>query len=253
MALIELQDVSKAFGGLKAVDRVSLSVQDGQISGLIGPNGAGKTTLFNLISGFLPLDSGRIKYRSQDITKMPPHKLCNIGMVRSWQDVRLFYRIGVLDNILIAMPRQSGENVLNLFLKPGKVRKENLENLDKALSYLELVGLIDKAGETAQELSFAEQKLLSICRLLATGSDLLLLDEPMAGLDMATAEDRMFPLIRNLVETEGKTVCIVEHSVSVISTLCQWIFFLDHGKLIREGTPTEIMSDTNLGKIYFGV
>lgn len=251
--LLEVKDISKNFGGLRAVDNVSFTVEQGKISGLIGPNGAGKTTVFNLITRFLPLDSGHIYFRSQDITELPPYELVDMGVVRSWQGLRLFYRMTVIDNILMAMPHQKGENIFTTVFAFRAVSKGQRELQKRALSYLDFVKLAGKAGELVQNLSFAEQKLLSIARLLATEAELFLLDEPTSGMDIATVKDIMFPLISNLVRKQGKTVCIVEHSLDVVRELCDWVLFLDQGQMVAQGTASQIMSDPRLGKIYFGI
>lgn len=252
MALLEAKEISRNFGGLKAVDNVSLSLEEKRITGLIGPNGAGKTTMFNMLTGFLTPDKGKIYYRSRDITGMPPYRLVSLGIARSWQGVRLFYELPAIDNVLMAIPHQTGENALLALFTPFKLSSELRSNVEKALSYLEFVKLTDKAGEIVANLSYAEQKLLSVARLLATEASLLLLDEPMSGIDLNTMQKIMFPLIHNLVEQKGKTVCIVEHNLDVVKACCDWVHFMDQGKLIAQGPPAEIMTNPELGHIYFG-
>ena len=251
--MLEVKGISKSFVGLKALDDVSLNIEEERIVGIIGPNGAGKTTLFNVVSGFIPPDRGQVYYRSRDITKLPAYRMPEIGIARSWQGVRLICQLTVLDNILMAIPKQKGENIFLTLFTPRQVAKEDHENRKKALSYLEAVHLADKASELAKNLSYAEQKLLSLARLLATESELLMLDEPTSGMDIRTIESVMFPIIKELLDRYGKTVCIVEHSIDVIRNLCHWVFFIDQGRLIASGTPEEIISDPDLGKIYFGV
>ncbi len=252
MALLEAKEISKSFGGLKAVDNVSVSLEEKRITGLIGPNGAGKTTMFNVLTGFLPPDRGKIYYRSRDITGMPPYRLVHLGIARSWQGVRLFYELTALDNVLMAIPRQTGENAVMALFVPFRLRREQKNNVEKAMSSLEFVNLADKAGEIVANLSFAEQKLLSVARLLATEANLLLLDEPMSGMDLATTQKVMYPLIHSLVEQKGKTVCIVEHNLDVVKACCEWVYFMDQGKLIAQGPPLEIMANPELGHVYFG-
>lgn len=251
--MLEVKGISKSFGGLKALDNVSLRIKEERIVGIIGPNGAGKTTLFNVISGFIPPDKGRIYCRSRDITKLPAYRMSGIGIVRSWQGVRLIYQLTVLDNVMMAIPNQKGESVFLTIFGPRCVAKDDQENRKKALQYLEIVNLVDKAGELVQHLSYPEQKLLSLARLLATESEFIMLDEPTSGMDMRSIERVMLPVIRELVERYRKTVCIVEHSIDVIRNLCHWIFFIDQGRLIASGTPEGIISDPELGEIYFGV
>ena len=249
--ILQLAGVSKSFGGLKAVNQCSLDLQTGEIIGLIGPNGAGKTTLFNVITGFYSPDEGSIKFAGKDITNLPAHQITNLGIARSFQDLRLFAHLTVLDNVLVARPRQTGESLVGIFLHFQRVAKEEKENRQKALAYLEFVGLADRAEELAVNLSYAEQKLLSLARLLATEAQLILLDEPASGLDPKVMED-LFPLVKELVKY-GKTICIVEHNMEVIRAMVDEIVFLNAGRIIARGSPEEIMKSPELAEIYFGV
>jgi branched-chain amino acid transport system permease protein len=249
-ALLRLEGVSKNFGGLKAVNQCTLDLKDGEIVGLIGPNGAGKTTLFNVITGFYPTETGAVHFSGKDISRLPPHRITDLGIARSFQDVRLFHNMTVLDNVLVARPRQAGENLLWIFLRFGQVSREERENREKAMGYLEFVGLAGQAGELAGNLSFAEQKLLSLARLLATEARLVLLDEPASGLDSKVMEN-LFPLVKDLVKF-GKTICIVEHNMEVIRAMVDEIVFLNEGEVLARGTPEEIMKAPELAEIYFG-
>ncbi len=249
-ALLRLEGVSKNFGGLKAVSQCTLDLKDGEIVGLIGPNGAGKTTLFNVITGFYPTETGAVHFSGKDISRLPPHRITDLGIARSFQDVRLFHNMTVLDNVLVARPSQTGENLLWIFLRFGQVSREEKENREKAMGYLEFVGLAGQAGELAGNLSFAEQKLLSLARLLATEARLILLDEPASGLDSKVMEN-LFPLVKDLVKF-GKTICIVEHNMEVIRAMVDEIVFLNEGKVLARGTPEEIMKAPELAEIYFG-
>jgi branched-chain amino acid transport system permease protein len=248
--LLQLDGVSKNFGGLKAVNHCTLGLKDGEIVGLIGPNGAGKTTLFNVITGFYPTETGAIHFSGQDISRLSPHRITHLGIARSFQDVRLFHNMTVLDNVLVARPKQTGENLLWIFLRFGQVSREEKENREKAMAYLEFVGLAGQAGELARNLSFAEQKLLSLARLLATEARLILLDEPASGLDSKVMEN-LFPLVKDLVKF-GKTICIVEHNMEVIRAMVDEIIFLNEGKVLARGTPEQIMKAPELAEIYFG-
>jgi branched-chain amino acid transport system permease protein len=248
--LLQLEGVSKNFGGLKAVNHCTLDLKDGEIVGLIGPNGAGKTTLFNVITGFYPTETGAIHFSGQDISRLSPHRITHLGIARSFQDVRLFHNMTVLDNVLVARPKQTGENLLWIFLRSGQVSREEKENREKAMAYLEFVGLAGQAGELARNLSFAEQKLLSLARLLATEARLILLDEPASGLDSKVMEN-LFPLVKDLVKF-GKTICIVEHNMEVIRAMVDEIVFLNEGKVLARGTPEQIMKAPELAEIYFG-
>jgi branched-chain amino acid transport system permease protein len=251
LTLLEVQGISKSFGGLKAVDDFSMTLEQGRVTALVGPNGCGKTTAFNLITGFLKPEQGRIIFQNQDITRVPAYRLPPIGLVRSWQDVRNFYGMTVLDNVLMANQRQSGELLRKLFFTPWQVRKEEGQNLEKALFYLDKVGLRKKRWEIARNLSYAEQKLLAIARLLSTGAEVLLLDEPSSGVDPNWVE-RLMAIIRNLAES-GKTICIVEHNLEVVRGVSDTVYFMAEGKKIAQGKAEELMADPKLGEIYFGI
>jgi branched-chain amino acid transport system permease protein len=241
--------LSKHFGGVVAVDGVDIELRSGRITGLIGPNGAGKTTAFNLLTGFLKPNAGRIEFKGRDVTGLRPHRLVRAGMARSFQDLRLFRKMTVLENVLVALPAQSGDRVAAVFLRPGRVRQEERDNIERALGVLRFVGLDAKANELAEDLSYAEEKLLVIARLLATGADVLLFDEPLSGLDPHTLRE-LLPVIRKLAD-QGKTVCIIEHNLDVIKGLCDVVYFLDEGRVLRVGTPEELVTDPELAARYF--
>jgi branched-chain amino acid transport system permease protein len=250
-SLLEVQGLSRSFGGLKAVDDFSMTLEKAKVTALVGPNGCGKTTAFNLVTGFLKPDQGRIFFQQKDITNLPAHKMPHIGIVRSWQDVRNFQGMTVLDNVLVANQDQSGERLRKLFFTPWRVKKEENENLEKALFYLDKVGLLKKRWEIARNLSYAEQKLLAIARLLSTGAEVLLLDEPSSGVDPNWVK-RLMGIIRDLAEA-GKTVCIVEHNLEVVRGVSDTVYFMAEGKKISQGKAEELMADPKLGEIYFGV
>jgi branched-chain amino acid transport system permease protein len=248
--LMELEEVSRSFGGIQAVQRCSLALQAGRITGLIGPNGAGKTTVFNLMTGFYHPDRGRIRFEAREITDLPAHRIPGLGIGRSFQDLRLFNRMTVLENVLVACPSPVGERIRGIFLHPRKIREESRANLEKARAFLRFVGLEGRADELAEDLSFAEQKLLSLARLLATEAELLLLDEPTSGLDPVFMES-LYPIVKALVRY-GKTVCIVEHNMDVIRAVVDEVIFMNQGEVIARGSPEEIMNAPELAEIYFG-
>jgi ABC-type branched-subunit amino acid transport system ATPase component len=252
MVIFEAIEVCKSFGGLRAVDQVSFKLEDDKINGFIGPNGAGKTTLFNLMTGFLPVDKGRFLYHSEDITNLKSHKIMKKGIARSWQQVRLFEELTVLENILVALPKTAGDNPIEALLPWGNITDRTKRDLEKARSYLEFVGLADAANKAVNDLSFPEQKLVAIARLLATEARLLLLDEPMSGLDMKMLENTLLPLVDRLTNQERRTICIIEHSIDVIRRLCDWVYFLSSGRLIAQGQPQELIENPQLAEIYFG-
>jgi branched-chain amino acid transport system permease protein len=248
--LLEASGLTKSFGGIRALSNLSLVLPQGTITGLIGPNGAGKTTAFNVITGFLPPDGGTVFYRGVEITGLAPYRVARLGIARSFQDLRLFQRMTVLDNVLVARPGQSGERIGRAVLRGRRSKREEMENLDTALAYLDFVQLLPMAGELAVNLSYAEQKLLALARLLATEAELLLLDEPTSGLAPTTVGD-MLALIRKLTD-RGKTVCVIEHNLDVIKGLSERVVFLDGGEAIATGTPETIMADPQLADLYFG-
>ena len=247
---LRAEGLRKSFGGITAARDLSLTLPPGKITALVGPNGAGKTTVFNLLTGFIIPDAGTVLLHGTDVTRLTPWKTVRRGLARSFQDVRLFERMTVLDNVLAAIPGQPGERLGPLFLAPGRVAAAERRNRDKALDYLAFVGLLDKAGEIAASLAFGEQKLVALARLVATEADVLLLDEPASGIDLHWVQ-RILDLIRRLAAA-GKTVCIVEHNLEVVTAIADHAYFMEAGRIIAEGRPEELMADRRLGEIYFG-
>ncbi len=249
--ILELKGVSKDFGGIRAVDKVSFGLEDGKITCLIGPNGAGKTTLFNLISGFLAPDEGEILFHSRRITGKPPYAIVRLGVARSFQNLRVFGRLTALENVTLAGPNQAGEKILHaLFDIRSRCREKERQNQDKALSLLRFVGLADKASQLAGGLAYPEQKLLILARVLAAEPELILLDEPAAGLDPLSLK-QFLELIRTLIQ-EGKTICIVEHNLDVVRDLSDHCIFLSQGRIVLEGSVSQIEANRELAGLYFG-
>lgn len=250
--ILEIQGLSKSFGGLRAVADASLKLFPRDITGLIGPNGCGKTTLFNMANGFMEPDQGAVYVRGKAVTGLAPYKLVTKGLARSWQDVRVFKEMTVLDNVMVARPNQIGENLFLLFLRPGRVAREERENDRAALEYLQLVGLLDKAGQLAGTLSTAEQKLVAIARLLATECPILFLDEPTSALDIDSV-GRLIHLIQEIAVRKGKTILLVEHNLDVVRGLVKRAYFMSEGKILAEGDPEKLMADPKLAEVYFGI
>lgn len=249
--VVEVRGLSKSFGGVNAVSDVSFDLQEGIVTGLVGPNGAGKTTVFNLITNTLPADAGTVTLRGHDITNLPMEQIARLGMARSFQDGRLFVRLSALDNVAIAVPDQPGERISGLLIRPvASVRAERRVR-QRAIDALGFVGLADRRHAVVGSLSFGEQKLVAIARLLATEADVLLLDEPTSGVDPAAVED-VIRVIRDLRHA-GRTVCLVEHSVHMMGQLADHAIFMDQGRVIAEGTLDELMRQESLTEIYFGV
>ena len=250
--ILEIKGLSKSFGGLQAVKDASLTLSSGKVTGLIGPNGCGKTTIFNLITGFLGADTGKVYIHGKEVTGRASYKLMNDGLVRSWQDIRAFKDMTVLDNVLVARPKQSGERILSLFFSPWQVAREERGNYGKALGYLKMVGLLDKAGHLAGNLSTAEQKLVALARLMATECPVLLLDEPTAALDLESVQ-RIIKLIKNIAKQGRKTILLIEHNLDVVRGLVEEAYFMSEGRILAYGEPASLMADPKLAEVYFGM
>jgi branched-chain amino acid transport system permease protein len=244
------QGLGKHFGGIRAADDLSLTLRRGQVTALVGPNGAGKTTVFNLLTGFLPTESGSVTLDSRDVTGVAPWRAVRAGLARSFQDVRLFERMTVLDNVIVAIPDQPGERLGPLFFAPGRVARIERANREKALRYLAFVGLADRAHEVAGALSFGEQKLVALARLLATEAEVLLLDEPASGVDPQWVA-RILDLIRQCAQA-GRTVCLVEHNLEAVTAVADHAYFMEAGRIIADGRPDALMAEPRLADIYFG-
>jgi branched-chain amino acid transport system permease protein len=248
--VLELQDLKKSFGGLVAVNGASFRIPRGQITALIGPNGAGKTTIFNMITGTLSPDSGKVFLRGIEITDLGPVKIAQSGIARSFQDVRLCERMTVLENVMMAIPNQMGEKIINLVLKPRACRKREKEVSERALECLSALGVVEKADEYVGDLSYGDQKLVAIARLLATDCEVLLLDEPTSGVDPSNVEGVMQGVLK--LRELGCTVCLIEHSVYFVQKLADRAVFLDQGVVLAEGTVESLMSNKELSDLYFG-
>lgn len=240
--LMEIHNLDKSFGGVKAVDNVSISMHAGIVTTLVGPNGAGKTTLFNLITGNLARDSGTVTWLGHEIAGIKPHQAARKGIIRSYQDLRLFDGMSIYENVLCAV--ETNALPVPMSRAARRVRREYIEHV------LARAGLADKRHEMAVDLAYAERKFLSLARIMATQARLWLLDEPASGLDPSSYE-RFLTILREDVES-GVTVCIIEHNLDIVSGISDRIAFLDRGKLLAEGDPKTIMNDPDLARIYFG-
>jgi len=249
--VLEIEGLVKHFGGITAVGGLDLELRDRHIAALIGPNGAGKTTIFNLITGSLPVEKGKVNLRGRNITGWPTNRIARAGMARTFQDVRLFYRTSTLENIMVAFRDVPGEHFGSLFFQPGRVRKAEYEDRDKAFEILKFLGIENKADILTGELGYGEQKLVSLGRVLATDASVLLLDEPCSGVDRSQIE----PILNAILGLPkiGKTILIVEHNLDVVSSLASHVFFLEEGRLTAEGTVDELTSQKRLAEAYFGI
>jgi ABC-type branched-subunit amino acid transport system ATPase component len=237
-ALLQVEGLTRAFGGLVAVDGLSFTVTEGEILGLLGPNGSGKTTAFNLIAGALPTDAGRVVFSGRDITRAPAHRRARAGIARTFQLIRPLPHLSALDNVLVA--RLYGRGTARAV---GSAR-------DECLRYLDLVGLAAKAATRAANLTLAERKRLELARALATDPRILLLDEPLGGL--ATSEvDVTLNLFRQ-IRAGGVTLVIVEHNVLAMRTICERVIVLNYGRQVAEGKPDEVLARPEVIQVYLG-
>ena len=251
MSRLELRNVTKSFGGVVAADAVSLAFDAGKVSALIGPNGAGKTTVFNLIGGILCPDSGKILYGGRTISGLPPWEVARAGIGRLFQDVCVFDRLSVMDNMLAAFKGQKGESALYSLVMRRRVKREDEILSRKALELLGLVGLAELAGQIAGQLSYGQRKLLALSRLLAADMSVLLLDEPTAGVNMLTIE-AILRVIRRLAD-EGKTVVVIEHDMGIVSELVDIVFFMEDGRVSSSGTPEAVLGSQIVKDAFLGI
>jgi branched-chain amino acid transport system ATP-binding protein len=242
--MLEVRDVSKSFDGFQAVGRVSLSVSPGSISAIIGPNGAGKTTLFNLITGHLRPDSGRVVFKGRDVTGIAPHDLCRLGMGRSFQRTNIFPRLTVFENVQAAYLSHRGRG-WNLFAPVERVYRAETEAI------LEAVGLLDRAREESGFLSHGGQKQLELGIALALEPEILLLDEPTAGMSATETRESM-ALIERLAHERRLTLLFTEHDMEVVFSISQRIAVLHQGRVIADGTPAEVRRDPEVRRVYLG-
>ena len=249
--LLNAIDLSKSFGGIKAVNKASIAVNRGSITGLIGPNGAGKTTVFNLLSNFIKPDQGKIIFDNQPIHHLPPHKIATKGFIRTFQVARVLSRLSVLENMLLATPHQTGENFFKVWFQQKKLRAEERINKAKAMEILESVGLAEKAYDYAGALSGGQRKLLEMARTLMTNPKLILLDEPAAGVN-PTLINQICEHIVNWNQ-QGISFLIIEHNMDVIMTLCDRVWVLAEGTNLAEGTPEEIQNNHEVLEAYLGI
>lgn len=249
--ILELVNLSKSFGGIKAVNNVNLVFESKTITGLIGPNGAGKTTIFNLISGLLKPDSGKIFFDNLDITNLKSYQRAQAGIGRLFQDVRVFNKMTCIENVLIAIPHQKGEKIIEIIFDRKRLTQLERQNISKAEELLEFVGLIDKKNELAENLSFGQQKLLAIARLLAADAQLLLLDEPTSGVHPELI-NKILQLIKKLPE-RNKTIIFIEHNINVVLDIADWLYLLDEGNVVAFGLPYEVLEDKITKEVYLGV
>jgi neutral amino acid transport system ATP-binding protein len=243
------EGLSKSFDGTQALQDVRLEFPATGIVAIIGPNGAGKTTLLNVLTGFLRADAGRFFLGERQLTGLAPHRIARLGIARTFQDLRLISQVAVLENVLLARPNQKGERLLPALLRFG-VAQEEAKNRDQAMRWLRFVGLEQKANEAAGELSYGQQKLLTLACCLASEGRILLLDEPVAGVhpDMVS---QILDLLRRLRD-QGRLVVFIEHDIAAVRQVADLVIVMDEGRIIAQGRPNDVLERPEIMEAYVG-
>lgn len=252
MPVLVLENISQEFGGLRALDSVNIEVAEQEIYGIIGPNGAGKTTLFNIITGIYIPTEGNLIFKGQKINQLPTHQIARLGIGRTFQNIRLFNKLSVLDNVRVGSHGISKCGLFGSMLGLPPMRREEKEIKEQAVELLALAGLYDKSWEYADNLAYGEQRRLEIARALALKPSLLLLDEPAAGMN-AAEKNELMELIRKIRQDMKLTILLVEHDMNLVMNICERIAVLDYGRKIAEGTPADIKNDERVIQSYLGV
>ncbi|MBC3868832.1 ABC transporter ATP-binding protein [Undibacterium oligocarboniphilum] len=248
--MLELQAISKRFGGLHVLQDVSFTMPAGSIYGLIGPNGAGKTTIVNLITGLLRPSSGHLRFNGKDLSMVEPHKITQLGIARTFQNIRIFKEMTLLENVVVGMHDDLNYNVASLLLNLRSFREAELQAKTRAHELLSWVRLDHKAHMLADNLSYGEQRKLEFARALATQPQLLLLDEPVAGMNPSEKTELMTEI--NNIRNRGFSIFMIEHDMRFVMELCDRIAVLNFGKIIAEGTPDQVRSNPDVIEAYLG-
>ena len=251
MALLELHDATLLFGGLAAVKGVSLELHLGEFVGLIGPNGAGKTTVFNIVSGVYRPTSGDVRFRGESIVGLAPHDIAQHGITRTFQNIRLFGGMSVLENVKVARHHRTRSGLLAAMIRTQSFRDEEAAIEADAMDLLRLVGLAERAGDAPKSLPYGLQRRLEIARALAGAPDVLLLDEPAAGMNHTEVDD-LVALIRRIQQERELSILLIEHQMPLVMNLCERVYVLDFGEVIAHGTPNEIRNNPAVIDAYLG-
>ena len=250
MGFLKIDNITMQFGGLRAVDSVSMEVHQGEIVSLIGPNGAGKTTVFNMITGVYQITSGSMDFLGEKLEGKMPQEIVQLGIARTFQNLRLFPKMRVIENAMVGMHTNTKYNFFDSLFRTSRFRKEESEKQVKAVEILKSIGLAHYIDSYAESLPYGEQRKVEIARAMATDAKLLLLDEPAAGMNPAESEE-LLEFIRHLRDI-GYTVLLIEHDMNVVMNISDRIYVLDHGKLIANGLPHEIANNQNVIDAYLG-
>jgi branched-chain amino acid transport system ATP-binding protein len=249
-AALRLQSLSRHFGGLRVLQDVNLEIASGGIFGLIGPNGAGKTTVFNLITGLLPPTDGRIEFNGKNLAGLKPHEITRLGIARTFQNIRVFKDMSLLENVMVGLHAQLQYGSLELLTSSRHFRSEEVRARERALELLSWVKLDHKSGDKADNLSYGEQRRLEVARALATNPKLLLLDEPVAGMN-SREKNELMDVIRH-ISARGYTIFMIEHDMRFVMGLCADIAVLNFGRIIARGAPEQIRNDPQVIEAYLG-
>ncbi len=248
--MLSARGLTKKFGGVVVAQDLDLDLELGRVVALIGPNGAGKTTLFNMLTGFVRPDGGTISFDGRRIENMPAHQRARVGIARTWQRPRLFESLTLLDNVMVSERDYLGESIGNLIFRHGEVERAEDDARDRALGFLDRVGLAARADSLSTRLSYGQQKLVGLARALMNDGRCILLDEPMAGVEGRTIET-MKAVVRAEAEA-GKAICIVEHNIGFIRDICDSAVFMFNGRIVASGSIDDLLADKRLGALYFG-